>query len=111
MPRVLTVLFLIGSLVGIAAAGDVRSKADGRKGSGPSGGGAHQMDHSSLLHMRRRGLDGEMTGRGFTKVGGYKSDGASMPTWLNAGSHQCISVETRDGRVADAETIVEENCL
>ena len=97
--------------VAIAAAGDVPSEADGREGRGHSVGGARQMDPSSLLDMRGRNLDGEMGGRGFTNVGGYKSDGASMTTWWNADSRQCISVETREGRIAKAETVVEGNCL
>ena len=96
--------------IAAAAAGDVPSEADGRGGSGHSGSG-HQMDPDILIKMRGRGLDGVMSARGFSNKGGYKSDGASMTTWWNADTRQCISVETRDGRVANAETIVEGNCL
>ena len=56
-------------------------------------------------------MDDEMDSRGFSNVGGYKNDCASMTTRWNAGSRQCISVETREGRVSKAETIVEGNCL
>ena len=97
--------------VAAAAAGDVPSEADGRGGSGHSGGGAHQMDPSSLIGMRGRNLDAEMGDRGFRSAGGYKTDEASMTTWWNAETRQCVSVETRDGRVANAETIIEGNCL
>ena len=96
--------------ISAAAAGDVPSEADGRSGSGHSGSG-HQMDPDILIDMRARGLDGVMSARGFSNAGGYQSDGASMTTWWNADTRQCISVETRDGRVANAETIVEGNCL
>ena len=35
---------------------------------------------------------------------------AAVSTWWNAGSCQCLSVETRQGRVAKAEAIAEGNC-
>jgi hypothetical protein len=95
--------------VGAAVAGDVPSEADGRNGSGRSVSG-HQMDPDILIKMRARGLDGVMNARGFSNAGGYKSDGASMTSWWNADTRQCISVETRDGRIANAETIVAGNC-
>ena len=69
------------------------------------------MDPDTLMDRRGRGLDGVTSARGFSNAGGYKNDGASMTTWWNADTRQCISVETRDGRVAKAETIVEGNCL
>jgi len=92
------------------AAGDVPSEADGQGGS-HHGGGSNQMDPESLIDMRGRDLDAEMSDQGFRNKGGYKSDGASMTTWWNADSRQCISVTTRQGRIANAETIVEGNCL
>jgi len=75
----------------------------------PSG-SAQQMDLDTLVGMRGRNLDTEMAQNGFDNVGGYKTGEASMTTWWNAASRQCVSVETREGRVAKAETIVEGNC-
>ena len=71
---------------------------------------AGQSGSGDLVGMRAGSLDTEMAGRGFKNVGGYQSDNSSFTTWWNAGSRQCLSVETRQGRVAKAETIAEGNC-
>lgn len=73
----------------------------------PSGSGGP----SSLVGMRARNMDSEMARMGYRNVGGYKTDAASFTTWWNAGSRDCVSIETRDGRVASAKSIVEGNCL
>jgi hypothetical protein len=73
-------------------------------------GSTQQMDPNTLVGMRGRNLDSEMASSGFKNVEGYKTDAASMTTWWNTASHQCISVETREGRIAKAENIVEGNC-
>jgi hypothetical protein len=72
---------------------------------------APQMNPGTLIGMRAGSLDGEMDRQGFHSTGGYKKDMSSFTTWYNAGAHQCISVETREGKIANAETIVEGNCL
>ena len=79
------------------------SLAQGKPAAGPSSFG-------DLVGMRAGSLDAEMTGRGFKNVGGYQSNNASFTTWWNAGSRECLSVETRQGRVAKAEAIAEGNC-
>ena len=74
-------------------------------------GAAQQINASSLVGMRGRSMDDEMSSNGFNNVSGYKTDDASITMWWNAASRQCISVEAREGRVAKAESIVEGNCL
>ncbi len=103
--RQIVILALLSTTVVLGACVDDVTTRDN------SGGHAQQMNPGTLVGMRGRSMDDEMDSRGFSNVGGYKNDGASMTTWWNAGSRQCISVETRDGRVAKAETIVEGNCL
>ena len=78
---------------------------------GSHGGGSHHVQLNDLLDMRARNLDGEMANRGFGSTGGYKEDGASKTLWHNSSTHQCVSVTTREGRVADIESIIENNCL
>ncbi|MDG4594841.1 MAG: hypothetical protein P9F75_03970 [Candidatus Contendobacter sp.] len=51
-----------------------------------------------------------MAGRGFQNVGGDQTAGAAISTWWNASSRERLSVETRQGRVAKAETVAEGNC-
>ena len=60
--------------------------------------------------MRAGRLDTEMAGRGCQNVGGYQTAGAAVSTWWNASSRECLSVETRQGRVSKAEAIAEGNC-
>ena len=74
-------------------------------------GAARQINPNTLVGMRGRSMDDEMSSSGFNNVSGYKTDDASITMWWNAASRQCISVETREGRVAKAETIIEGNCL
>ncbi len=73
-------------------------------------GAAPKINPSTLVGMRAGSLDAEMGRQGFTNTGGYKADGASMTTRYKATAHQCISVETRNGKIANAENIVEGNC-
>lgn len=64
----------------------------------------------ALEGMRARNLDSEMSRLGFTNVGGYKTEGASVTTWWNPQGEQCVKVETRDGRAASIESIFKGNC-
>jgi hypothetical protein len=76
--------------------------------------GGHHGSHvqlNDLLDMRARNLDGEMADRGFRSTGGYKEHGASKTLWYNNNARQCVTVTTREGRVADIETIDKNNCL
>ena len=66
---------------------------------------------ATLIGMRGSSMDMQLTSSGFVSKGGYKTEDASVTTWWNANSRQCLSVTTRQGRVAEAETIVEGNCL
>ena len=52
--------------------------------------------------MRAGRLATEMAGRGFKNVGGDQTAGAAVSPWWNASSRECLSVETRQGRVAKA---------
>lgn len=65
---------------------------------------------SELVGMRGRNLDYQMSERGYSNVGGYKSEGASFTTWWNSGKRDCVVVEMRDGRVAGIESVVAGNC-
>jgi outer membrane murein-binding lipoprotein Lpp len=67
-------------------------------------------DVAALEGMRARNLDSEMNRLGFTNVGGYKTEGASITTWWNPRGEQCVKVETRDGRAASIESIFKGNC-
>jgi hypothetical protein len=81
---------------------------------GHHNGGGHHGSHvqlNDLLDMRARNLDGEMADRGFRSTGGYKEHGASKTLWYNDNARQCVTVTTREGRVADIETIDKNNCL
>jgi len=73
--------------------------------------GARQLDPATLIGMRGSSMDTQLADSGFVSKGGYKTEDASVTTWWNASSRQCLSVTTRQGRVAEAETIVEGNCL
>jgi hypothetical protein len=64
----------------------------------------------SLVGMRARNMGDEMRRMGFNNVGGYKADGASFTTWWNAASRECVSIETRQGKVANAQPIDPGNC-
>ena len=64
----------------------------------------------ALKGMRARNLDSGMNRLGFTNVGGYKTDDASITTWWNPRGEQCVNVTTRDGRVASTESIFKGNC-
>lgn len=64
----------------------------------------------ALEGMRARNLDSEMNRLGFSNVGGYKSDDASVTTWWNPRGEQCVKVETRDGRADSIESIFKGNC-
>ena len=67
-------------------------------------------DVAALEGMRASNLDSEMNRLGFTNVGGYKTDDASITTWWNPRGEQCVNVTTRDGRVASTESIFKGNC-
>lgn len=69
-----------------------------------------KVDLSSLVGMRARNLDSEMTKRGFGSTGGYQAQGAAITLWYNRGAHQCVKVETRQAKVAIIEDIAEGNC-
>lgn len=71
---------------------------------------AGQSSSDNLVGMRASSLDTEMADRGFKNVGGYKTADAVVSTWWNASSRECLSVETRQGRVSKAEAIAEGNC-
>ena len=84
--------------------------SDGGSHGGGHGGG-HHVQLNDLLDMRARNLDGEMSDRGFRSTGGYKEDGASKSIWHNSNTRQCVSITTREGRVDDIESVIENNCL
>ncbi len=64
----------------------------------------------ALEGMRARNLDSEMNRLGFTNVGGYKSEDASITTWWNPRDQQCVKVETRDGHADSIDSIFKGNC-
>ena len=89
-----------------------KAKDEVRQGMQAAGGGGStgQVQLDDLVGMRAGSLDTAMGERGFRNTGGYQRGGAAYATWYNAGKHQCVEVETRDGRVAAIKSIVEGNC-
>lgn len=67
-------------------------------------------DVAALQGMRSRNLDSEMNRLGFTNVGGYKTDDASVTTWWNPRGEQCVKVETREARADVIESLYKGNC-
>lgn len=65
---------------------------------------------SDLVGMRARNIDSALGQRGFSNVGGYKTNDASITTWWHPGSETCLSVTTRDGRIAAIDPIFKGNC-
>jgi len=65
---------------------------------------------AALQGMRSRNLGSEMNRLGFTNIGGYKTDDASITTWWNPQGEQCVKVETRDGRADVIESLYKGNC-
>ena len=80
-------------------------------GGSQGGSGSHPIQLNDLVDMRARNLDGEMADRGFRNTGGYKEHGASKTLWHNGSTGQCVSITTREGHVANIESIIENNCL
>lgn len=58
-----------------------------------------EVNLDDMLGMKARNLDSTMESRGFANAGGYKTGDASITTWWNASTRQCVNVETRQGRV------------
>jgi len=103
-----TKLFFTAALLGGALlAGCVES---GGTRSDPMAPAPLSSEVAALEGMRARNLDSEMNRLGFTNVGGYKTEGASITTWWNPRGEQCVTVETRDGRAASIESIFKGNC-
>ena len=66
---------------------------------------------ATLIGMRGSSMDMQLTSSGFVNKGDYKTEDAAVTTWWNASRRQCLAITTRQDRVAEAETIVEGNCL
>lgn len=86
---------------------DTHSSKDEDRGSGKH---TRQVNLDDLEGMKARNLDSTMSERGFRNKGGYKQGSVSFTTWWNANTNQCVSVETREGRVDRVEAIFEGNC-
>ena len=71
---------------------------------------SRQVNLNDVVGMRARDLDSTMDSRGFTNKGGYKQGNSSFTTWWNAPTQQCVSVETKEGRIHKVESIFEGNC-
>lgn len=65
---------------------------------------------TDLVGRRAQSLYSEMSWLGYSHVGGYTSGTASITTWWNPTSGECVRVETREGRVAATESDSEGNC-
>lgn len=71
---------------------------------------SNKVDLDDLRDMKARNLDSQMKDRGFRNKGGYKQDQSAFTTWWNSSTKQCVSIETKDGRVHKIEEIYEGNC-
>ena len=106
--RMTTKLFYTSALLGGALlAGCVDSSSTRSDSMAPA---PLSSEVKALEGMRARNLDSEMNRLGFSNVGGYKTEGASITTWWNPKDKQCVNVETRDGRAASIESIFKGNC-
>lgn len=65
---------------------------------------------TDLVGGRAQSLYSEMSWLGYSHVGGYTSGTASITTWWNPTSGQCVGIETREGRVSATESDFEGNC-
>lgn len=76
------------------------------------GGYAQYVELSDLNYQDSRWAFGQLDRRGFRRTGGYQSDGGRSETALyyNSGSHQCVNVSARDGRIQSVESVAEGNC-
>lgn len=105
--RFLTAVLVLGSalITGCAGSGGSTSSSGQGMQANPL-----SSEVRALQGMRAANLDSEMNRLGFTNIGGYKADGASITTWWNPNGEQCAKVETREGRVADIEALYAGNC-
>lgn len=68
-------------------------------------------DFDDLIGMRAQNIDSEMRARGYEDSGrGHKTEDTSYVNWWNGSRSHCVSVATRDGRVAEIETVAAESC-
>ena len=89
-PRMTTKLFFTAALlVGSLLAGCVESGSTWSESTAPA---PLSSEVKALEGMRVRNLDSEMNRLGFTNVGGYKTEGASVTTRWNPQGEQCVKV-------------------
>ena len=97
-PRTTTTLFITFSVLGgLLLAGCVYSGSTRCESMTPP---PLSSEVKALKGMRARNLDSGMNRLGFTNVGSYKTEVASVTTWWNPQGEQCVNVETRDARAA-----------
>lgn len=78
---------------------------------GSSSGSAGGADFSGLIGESARAIDSEMQARGYRDTGGYKTEDTSYVYWWNASRSHCVSVGTRNGRIAEIDTVASSNCM
>ena len=69
-----------------------------------------EVNLNDLRDMRAENLDPEMKVRGFRYQGGYRQHESFFTTWWNPATNQCVSIETKYGRVHQIEEIFQGNC-
>jgi hypothetical protein len=65
---------------------------------------------ADLLGVPVRSLDSQMARRGFRNVGSHRTDAGFVTNWWNAGTGQCFSTATREGRVVEVGPVGSSSC-
>jgi hypothetical protein len=65
---------------------------------------------NQLVGERASSAESTLRDRGFRDVDGYKRKNASHVVWWNSVTRQCLDVKTKEGRIANVETLTEGVC-
>lgn len=72
--------------------------------------GSGHASLNDLVGMQAAYLDSEMSNHGYRNVGGSQGGGAARTTWWNAQQRHCVMAVTRNGRVAEIQSVSASSC-
>jgi hypothetical protein len=78
--------------------------------SGRYSGYQNYFNMNQLVGERASSAESTLRERGFRDVDGYKRKNSSHVVWWNAVTRQCLDVKTKEGRIANVETLTEGVC-
>ena len=78
--------------------------------SGRYAGYQNYFNMNQLVGERASSADSTLRERGFRDVEGYKRKNSSHVVWWNSVTRQCLDVKTKEGRIANVETLSESAC-